>query len=339
MDTPTSNSTAHYIHRVSYNHRERMVGLFVFSALVLFAGLLVISGQSQHLFDQRVTFYINVDSGEGLSQGSTIKLLGTEIGKISNLSLQKGGKVHATLEIYKSQQTLVRQDAKVIINRLVTIGNALVEIDPGSIDAPMLTDGATMPVEETPSLNDLVLGIARIIQSADQGLLAKIETILPNLQQSLDHIQQIIAQIATGQGTLGAAVFDKKVEQDLRVVVQSGAEILMEATGIVNVAEQRLVELKPILTDANKVIRTVHEVTKSLPEMVEELKKTIALTHTALALINTEVQQLSGVALDARRTLNGAGQLLEGVQSSWPLSTIIPRKGSNGLIPVRPNDD
>lgn len=339
MDTETSNNNAHYIHQVSYNHRERMVGLFVFSALILFASLLVISGKSQHLFDPRVTCYIDVNSGEGLSQGSVIKLLGKEIGKVSSLNLRKGGKVRVTLALYKSQQALVRQDAKVVINRLVTIGNALIEIDPGSVDAPMLTDGATLPVEETPSLNDLVLGIARIIQSADQGLLAKIETILPDLQQTLDQVRQIITQIATGQGTVGAAVFDKKVEQDLRVVVESGANILMKATGIVSVAEQRLLELEPILIDTQTVMRSVHETTKDLPEMVAELRKTIALTHTALTLVNTELQHLPGIALDARRTLDGAGQLLEGVQTTWPLSTIIPKQNLNGLIPVQPNDD
>lgn len=339
MDTNTSNSSTHYIHRVSYNRRERMVGLFVFSALVLFAALLVISGKSQHLFEQRVTFYLDVDSGEGISQGSVIKLLGTEIGTVADLSLKKGGKVHVTLELYKSQQTLVRQDAKAIINRLVTIGSAQIEIDPGSIDTPMLEDGATLPVEETPSLNDLVLGIARIIQSADQGLLAKIESILPELRQTVDNVQKIITQIATGQGTLGAAIFDNKVEQDLRIVIQSGAEILTEASSIVGVAEQRLVELKPILSDANDVMQNVEKVTENLPDIVAELKKTIALTNTALALVNAELQHIPGVALDARRTLNGAGQLLEGVQTSWPLSTIIPKQDTHSLIPVRPNDD
>lgn len=339
MSTPTSNSSAHYIHRVSYNRRERMVGLFVFSALVLFAALLVISGKSQHLFEQRVTYYLNVNSGAGISQGSVITLLGTEIGTVSELSLKQGGKVHVTMEFYKSQQTLVRQDAKAIVNRLVTIGSALIEIDPGSIDVPMLTGGATIPVEETPSLNDLVLGIARIIQSTDQGLLAKIESILPELQHTVDNVQKIIAQIATGQGTLGAAIFDNRVEQDLRIVVQSGADILTEASSIVNVAEQRLVELKPILTEANDTMHNVQQVTKNLPEMVEALKKTIALTNTALSLVNTELQQMPGIALDARRTLSGADKVLQGVQTSWPLSTIIPKQDTSSLIPVRPNDD
>lgn len=340
MNTDPVKSTGHYIHRISYNRRERMVGLFVFSALVLFAALIVFSGQSQHLFEKRVTFYIIVDSSEGISRGSIVKVLGAEVGTVSELSLAQGRKIRVAIEVYEGRRSLIRTDARAIVNRMVSITNALIEIESDSIEAPMLPDGATIPVEETPSLNDLLLGIAGIIQSAEnKDLLTKFEAILPKLEQTVENAHKIIAQIATGHGTLGAAVFDQKVEQDLKTVVTSGAELLTEAEGIISITKQRLVEIEPVLTNAAHVASDMHDITESLPDMVNELKKTIELANSALTLINDELLLMPGVGLDARRTLNRADRVLEGAQNTWPISANIQQPISPPLIPPHPIHD
>ena len=337
MNTNTENSTGHHIHQVTYNYRERVIGLFVFSAFILFLFFIVISVQNQHFFEKRVTFFIDVNSSEGISQGSVVTALGTEVGMVSNLRLVKGHKIRVAIEVYEGQRELVRNDARVIVNRLTNIGNALIEIDSDSIDAPILPDGALIPVEETPSLNDLLMGIANIIQSADNNsLFSKFETMLPKLERTIENAYKIIEQIATGHGTLGAAIFDQEVEKEMRVVVTSGAEILSEAEGIISVVKKRLIEIEPILADAKHVTHDIRGVSKSLPEMVEELKQAIVLTRTALTLINEELQQIPGVGLDAKRTLTKTEGLVDSAQSTWPLSSTIQKPVSKQLIPPHP---
>jgi len=152
-------------------------------------------------------------------------------------------------------------------------------------------------------------------------------------------VHDIIAQIASGHGTLGAAVFDQQVEQELKVVVKSSAEILAEAEDIINVAKQRLDQMEPILIDAAHVAHDMQGVTQSLPDMLSDLKKTITLTHTALTLINEELRDIPGVALDARKTLNRTDRLLESIQQIWPLSTKIQEPTSRQVIPPHPIHD
>ena len=337
MNKYSDKSAEHYIQQNTYNYRERLVGFFVFFGFILLLFFIVISVKNQHIFEKRVTFYIDVDSSEGISQGSVVTALGAEVGRVSDLSLTKGRKIRVAIEVYEGQRELLRQDAKVIVNRLTNIGNALIEIESDSIDAPMLADGALIPVEETPSLNDLLMGLANIIQSADNNsLLSKFETILPKLERTVENAYKIIEQIATGHGTLGAAIFDQQVEQDLKIVVKSGAEILSEAEGIISVAKQRLVELEPFLADAKDVAHDIRGVSKNLPDIVEELKQTIILTRAALTLIHEELQQIPGVALDAKRTLTKTEGLVDSAQSIWPLSTDIQKPVSKQLIPPHP---
>ncbi len=339
MKAENTENSGHYIHRIKYNRRERLVGLFVFSALVLFAALFFISSKSQHLFEPHIRYYMEVETSEGISQGSSVTFLGTEIGTISKLELAHGRKIRVALDIYKSQRELIRTDAKVIVNRLISLGNALVEIKVRSSDAPVLPEDSTIPVEETPSLNDLVLGIARIVQSTDTSVFSEIAEMMPRLEQTVGNIDIIITQIATGHGTLGAAVFDQQVERELKQVVTSGAEILSETEGVIDVAKQRLVELEPVISGINQVVNDFKGTTRDLPRLVAELEKTIALTNTALQQVNQELHHLPGIALDVRRTLTGAEKVVEGAQAIWPLSEVIQRPENQPLIPPQPLHD
>jgi len=313
--------TGQYIHRITYNYRERLVGFFVFFGFLLFLSFIVVSVKNQHLFEKRVLFYIEVNSSDGISQGSTVTALGTEVGIVSSLSLSDNHKIKVAIEVYEQQRRFIRTGATALVNRLTNIGNAQIEIKSKLNDAPILAAGSTIPVEETPSLNDLLLGIANLIQSANsKSLLKKFEGFLPKAEETLGNIHGIIAQIATGHGVLGAAVFDKKVEKELKVVVKSGAEILSEAEGIISIAKQRLVQLEPILQDAKYMTHDLRGASQSIPEMIKELNAIIVQTKTALTLINGELQDIPGVGLDAKRTLSKAGQLLDSVQNTWPLS-------------------
>jgi len=310
-----------YIHHSSYKHRERMVGFFVFFGFVLLLGFILISVKNQHLLESRVTFYIEVASSEGINPGSIVTLLSEEVGVVASLRRAQDHRILVAIDVYEGQHKRIRKGAKVIINRLTTIGSALIEIQSDSIDAPVLVDGSTIPVEETPSLNDLLLSIASLIQSADNNnLLNSFETIFPKVEETLENIHQIIAQIATGHGTLGAAVFDKTVEKDLKVVVTSGANILSEAEGIISIAKKRLIQLEPILVDAKLITNDMTGTVENLPEMMNELNDVILQVKTAMALVNGELANMPGVALDVRRTMTKTDQLLDGIQNTWPLS-------------------
>ncbi|MFW5442947.1 MAG: MlaD family protein [Methylococcaceae bacterium] len=338
MSVDPSKNSGHYIHKITYNYRERVVGLFVFSAFILFSALIVISGKSQHLFENRVTFYLDVESSEGINQGSIVTALGSEVGTVTALNYGQKNKIRVTIEVYEGQRNLIRTGAKATVNRLANITNALIEIESGSIDETVLANDSVIPVVETPSLNDLLLGIANIIQAADNNeLLTKFETMLPKLELTIENAHKIITQIASGHGVLGAAVFDYKVEKELKSVVTSGAKILSEAESIISIAKQRLIQLEPLLTDMHKITNNVQGATQDLPAMVVELNNIIAQANIALALINGELHDIPGTTVEVRRAVTKADHLLDSVQNIWPLSQDVEKANTNQLIPIQPS--
>ncbi|RLA23682.1 MAG: hypothetical protein DRQ62_05960 [Gammaproteobacteria bacterium] len=337
MKTDPDNKTGHYIHKITYNYRERVVGLFIISAFVLISALIIISGRNQHFFEKRVTYYMDVVSSEGISQGSIVKAIGTEVGMVSAMNLTENSKIRITIEVYQGSRSYIRAGAKAVVNRLANISVALIEIKSDSINAPVLAEGSVIPVEETPSLNDLLLGVAHIIQAADEhDLLNKLETLLPKLEVTIENAHKIIAQIATGHGVLGAAVFDKQVEKELKTVVTSGSEILQEAQGTIGLAKQRLMQMQPLLNNAQYISQDIRVAAQSLPAMILELNEIIAKANTALTLINGELEHIPGTVIDTRRTLGKTDHLIDSVQSTWPLSNDIDKHKPNPLIPVQP---
>ncbi len=338
MKISPENSAGNITHQINYTKRERMVGLFVFSGFVLLLLFVLISIKNQHLFEQRVKFYIDVKSSEGISPGNIVTALGTEVGTVESLKLAADHKIRVTIEVYQGKRKFIRQGAKAVVNRLTNIGNALIEIQSDSVDVPVLQAEAVIPVSETPSLNDLLLGLANLVQSADNNdLLSKFEQMLPKLEKTLENVHQIITQIASGHGVLGAAIFDQQVEKELKVVVKSGAEILSEAEGVIGIAKQRLEQLEPVLDDSRYITDDLRASTQNLPAMTTELNAIIQQLKTALTLINGELQSIPGVAVEARTTLNKTRRLLDSVQNTWPLSKDNDNQNSKQLIAPHAN--
>jgi len=321
MNRPVEQSIKQYNQQGTYSYRERLVGFFVFFGFILLLFFVFISVNNQHLFEKRVKFYIDVKSSEGISPDSVVKALGAEVGRVASLELARDHKIRVTIEVYEQQRKFIRTGATALVNRLTNIGSAQIEIKSELIDAPILAAGSIIPVEETPSLNELLLGMASIIHSVNnKDLFSQVENILPKVEQTFANIHEIIAQIATGHGVLGAAVFDQKVEKELKVVVKSGAEILAEAEGIISIAKKRLIQLEPVLADAQYMVKDMRGASKNLPGMVRQLQGIIEQASTAIALVNAELQEIPGVAIDAKRTLSKADKLVDSVQNTWPLS-------------------
>ncbi len=340
MNIRFENNNGHYIHQTSYTHQERRVGLFIFSGFILILFFIVVSVKNEHLFEKRVTFYINVDSSEGITQGTVVNALGSEIGRVSRLSQYKDGKIRVAIEVYEKERVFMKEGAIIVVNRLSNIGSALIEVKSNSKEMPILMAGSTVPVEETVSLNDLLLSMANLIQGVDKNkLLSKLDVIVPKLEQTMINIHNIIDQIASGHGVIGAAVFDEEVENNLKIVVKSGTEILSEAQGIITIAKQRLVQIEPVLKNANFLVDDMREASRSLPELVEELHEIIAQVNTALQIINDELKEIPGTTTDVKRTLSKTDNLLDSVQNTWPLSNSAKEPSQQLLIPAHSNHE
>jgi len=101
MNKDTEKNTGQFIHQTRYDYRERLVGFFVLFGFILFLFFIFVSVKNQHLFEKHVLFYIEVNSSDGITQGSIVTALGTEVGRVASLNLSQNHKIRVTIEVYE----------------------------------------------------------------------------------------------------------------------------------------------------------------------------------------------------------------------------------------------
>src|SRR3990172_9412817 len=95
-----------------FKNLEKKVGIFVFTAFVILAGILFFMGRERGLFIKKYAIFFTVDSGTGFIEGIPVKLLGFKVGKVKSLELTEDAKVKVTLEINKKYQKKKKKKKK-----------------------------------------------------------------------------------------------------------------------------------------------------------------------------------------------------------------------------------
>lgn len=121
-------------------HRmETTVGVFVVVGLFCIGYMAVKLGDVPIFGDDSYTLSARFSSVTGLKPGSSVEMLGIEVGKVHTLSLDQD-RQRATAELRIQRGVLVYDDAIASIKTSGLIGDKYVQIDPGGA-GDLLVDG------------------------------------------------------------------------------------------------------------------------------------------------------------------------------------------------------
>jgi phospholipid/cholesterol/gamma-HCH transport system substrate-binding protein len=132
-----------------------MVGLFVIASAV---GLYILQNQRLRIpvleetpFELKAEFTTAQAVVPG--QGQTVRVAGVRVGDIKSTELREGRAV-ITFELDREFDDLVRTNAKALLRPKTGLKDMFVELDPGTPDAPLAKEGATLPITSTlPDVN------------------------------------------------------------------------------------------------------------------------------------------------------------------------------------------
>lgn len=125
--------------------KERMetkVGIFVVIGLACIAYMSVKLGDVPLFGDNSYSLFAGFSSVAGLKQGSSVEMLGIEVGKVEGLVLDQD-KQRAMVELRIQNDVLVYDDAIAAIKTAGLIGDKYIQIDPGG-GGDVLEEGATI---------------------------------------------------------------------------------------------------------------------------------------------------------------------------------------------------
>lgn len=190
---------------------EARVGLLILAALAVVAGGVFWVGSTGHVFGERFRLVTLMSSASGLAPGASVQLAGQNVGQVAKVELipperRSGGEaVAVTLAVNREVASQIREDSRARIQTQGLLGDRLINITPGSPEAPRLQPGDTLAAVEPLDYQEL-LGQA-------SGAVGELTEITRNLSD-------LTGRIAEGEGTAGRLLLDPTLYR--RLVSLSG---------------------------------------------------------------------------------------------------------------------
>jgi phospholipid/cholesterol/gamma-HCH transport system substrate-binding protein len=264
--------------REKNNKRAVTVGIFIFVGILIFVAAILTLGGQKNTFEKKISIRAIFDDVGGLQTGNNVWFSGVKIGTVRRMTFRKGSQVEVVLNIERKARQYIRKDAKARISSEGFIGNKLVVLYGGTMEAP--------PVEE----ND-VLGVEKAL-STDE-IMATLQKNNQNLLDITNNFKTISDRIAQGQGTVGKLISDEALVNSLETTMaglrQSSANAQRLTEDVADYAAKlqrkgsltnELVtdtmvfsRLKSTVTQLQQASKTANEITDNFKEVSSRLSQ------------------------------------------------------------------
>jgi phospholipid/cholesterol/gamma-HCH transport system substrate-binding protein len=178
------------------------VGLVGLVALILLTGIIFAVGGEGGFFWQRYPLKTKFADAKGLKAGAVVRLNGKEIGTVKRVEFA-GPEIEVDLEVLKDVRPLITTASVASIGSLSLLGEPIIDIK---------TPPGGRPLND----NEYVKGAV-----APGGF----DELTSTASTSLQQVDQLLADIRAGRGTLGKLVTDDALYNQLQAFVGAASEV------------------------------------------------------------------------------------------------------------------
>jgi phospholipid/cholesterol/gamma-HCH transport system substrate-binding protein len=266
------------------------VGILAAVALFILAVLIFLLTGNKSLFSKEVTVYTYLDDSAAITEGSAVRLSGILIGKIGSVGLsgenRPNHRIKLDLVIDQDKLGRIPADSVAAIGAENLLGTKYINIKMGKSATPVAPGGELKSLD-TREFQDLVNAaypslesLQQIIQRVD-NIVATVETgkgsigkllvddeLYQRLVATVAEVQKIAASIGDGKGTVGKLLYDEAMYDDIRATIKR-----VDAT------------IASLQTDLNSGKGSASKLLKD-PALYDEVKGTVAELRKTIDEIN-----------------------------------------------------
>lgn len=183
------------------------VGLMTITAMVILVVLLFLITGPGGMFASKTVIYTYMDDSQALADGSPVRLNGIVVGKVTKIGLSgEGGTgriIRIDLEVEEKYLAAIPVDSQAAIGAENLLGAKYINIKKGK-DSASIRPGATLKAKDTSDFNDVI----------EQG-----NAMLVGLQSILKRVDNIVAQVEVGKGSIGKLLVDEELYNKVLAIV------------------------------------------------------------------------------------------------------------------------
>jgi phospholipid/cholesterol/gamma-HCH transport system substrate-binding protein len=214
---------------------ERKIGVFVLVAVVGILFAVVSIGIQQGVFAPSTRIYFITDSGQDINERMAVKLSGFKIGHVVRLTLTETAKVKVTIAINDKYMQWVRSDSKASLLKEGFIGDAVIEISPGSDKNGPLPEESVIVFERAPGLTDVVNNLYDEIVPLLKDLKRVTEYVASpegDFRQSMQKANELFSTLPATTKKLDTVLTD--TANQLPSIMRSGRETLKKSEKVID---------------------------------------------------------------------------------------------------------
>jgi phospholipid/cholesterol/gamma-HCH transport system substrate-binding protein len=306
------------------NSLETKLGIFVVLTVIV-AFIIVETLGGVEMF--RSGYHVNAlfNNAQDLKTGDSVKMAGVEIGRVEKIALADN-KVRVTMKLHSD--AVVKTDSTASIRFTGLMGQYFVSVDFGSSGAPKAVDGALLETEEQPDLNALMAkldnaatGIQNLTKSFTpdtiNNLLGPLTDFIRqnsgNIGGAISNIDNITAQIAAGQGTVGKLIYDQSLYNSALTTVTNLQDTIAGAQQVISGITNGQGTLGKLVTDDTLYTAT----TASMTNLNQILLKINQGKGTVGKLVNDQE-----FYKNAKLSLQKLDKATDSLEDQGPLSVV-----------------
>jgi phospholipid/cholesterol/gamma-HCH transport system substrate-binding protein len=183
------------------------VGLTVLIASITLAVLIFLMSGTGGWLTRKITLRSYVDNASGLREGAPVRLAGVDIGNVTTVRIVDGKPstpVEITMRVNTEYKFNLRKDSIILLSTAGVLGETYVDIDSSEAKGQEAKDGDTLPAHQQPDFQDVV--------RASQGT-------LQNLDALIKRLDNIVAFIESGKGSIGKVIYSPALYDQLFATV------------------------------------------------------------------------------------------------------------------------
>lgn len=254
-----------------------MLVLFLASATAIFLYLMDRFGGPSMSFSEPYSLVAGIPDTQGLAKKSDVLVRGVKVGEVQSIDVDGGDRAQVTLAI-GDEYAPVRRSATVRVGQKTVLGEAYVDLDPGTRSEPPLADGARLPAAQVLPAVELDEALAALDADGRRSLRGMLRTFgrgarSPETAQRVGATASRLAELTRQLRRLGVAL--RGQDGDL-------ARLVLDSRTVLGELADREARVNRLVADGSATLGALAAHDASLREGIAEMPRLLAAARRTL---------------------------------------------------------
>jgi phospholipid/cholesterol/gamma-HCH transport system substrate-binding protein len=270
----------------------------------------------QRAFTPTIDLYFQTEHARGLTKNMAVKLIGFNIGSLTEISRSGELRVRGKIVIDREHRNDISKDSRLRLTKEGVLGAYILEVIPGGGDVGPVVSGDTLEYE----------------REVDYSVMVK--NLIDRIGPVVDDIHKVSSQL--GDPATGVQATLRRLDEVGVSFVQAGRSIskfgvdgsrfAADASRVTNDIPARI---EPVLKDMQRNLTQMESLIKQLnadvPPMLGDSRKLLqSLTATSESMQRLLNDDVPRVLRKGESVVQDADEIVGGVKRSWPVKNMLP---------------